>query len=174
MSFSPIRQRLLTGIAFIKVSGNLLLKLRCDSRFQRAFTAWSCVFKVFTLIGSNQGNYFENATTYSKRMRKTLVATQLIINCLLFMLASKKNLIKQRNVINYLKKFNFSLNKKEDSFMVHLFFLADCKKCINWLGSHVTWSDASYLMALKVTKCIDDSHFNEYRRLVEFVDLFEW
>ncbi len=155
-------------------------KLRCDSRFQRAFTACGCVFKVFTLIGSNQGNYFENATTYSNRMRKTLVATQLnlcsshIINCLLFMLASKKNLIKQRNVINYLKKFNFSLNKKEDSFMVHLFFLADCKKCINWLGSHVTWSDASYLMALKVTKCIDDSHFNEYRRLVEFVDLFEW
>jgi hypothetical protein len=53
------------------------LKLRCDSRFQRAFTACSCVFKVTTLIGSNQGNYFENATTCSERMRKTLVATQL-------------------------------------------------------------------------------------------------
>jgi len=35
------------------------LKLSCDSRFQRAFTA--CI---------------ENATTCSKRMRKTLVATQ--------------------------------------------------------------------------------------------------
>jgi len=35
------------------------LKLRCDSRFQRAFTACSGVFKVITLIGSNQGNYFE-------------------------------------------------------------------------------------------------------------------
>jgi len=54
-----------------------LLKLRCDSRFQRAFTACSCVFKVITLIGTNQDNYFENATSCSKRMRKTLVATQL-------------------------------------------------------------------------------------------------
>jgi len=53
------------------------VKLRCDSRFQRAFTACSCVFKVITLIGSNQGNYFENATTCSRRMRKTLVAMQL-------------------------------------------------------------------------------------------------
>jgi hypothetical protein len=53
------------------------VKLRCDSRFQRAFTACSCVFKVITLIGSNQGNYFENATACSKRMRITLVATQL-------------------------------------------------------------------------------------------------
>jgi len=29
------------------------------------------------LVGSNQGNYFENATACSKRMRKTTVATQL-------------------------------------------------------------------------------------------------
>ncbi len=46
------------------------LKLRCDSRFQRALTACSCVFKVITLIGSNQGNFFENATTCRKRVRK--------------------------------------------------------------------------------------------------------
>jgi len=52
-------------------------KLRCDSRFQRAFTGCSCVFKVITLIGSNQGNYFENATACSKCMLKTTVATQL-------------------------------------------------------------------------------------------------
>jgi len=38
-----------------------LLKLSCDSRFQRAFTACSCVFKVITLVGSNQRNNFENA-----------------------------------------------------------------------------------------------------------------
>ena len=30
------------------------LKLRCDCRFQHAFTACSCVFKVITLVGSNQ------------------------------------------------------------------------------------------------------------------------
>ncbi len=53
------------------------LKLRCDSRFQHAFTACNCVFKVMTLVGSNQGNYFENATACSKRMLKTTVATQL-------------------------------------------------------------------------------------------------
>jgi len=47
------------------------LKLRCDERFTHAFTACGCVFKEITLVGSNQGNYFENATL------KTTVATQL-------------------------------------------------------------------------------------------------
>ncbi len=36
------------------------VKLSCDERFTHAFTACSCVFKVITLVGSNQGNYFEN------------------------------------------------------------------------------------------------------------------
>jgi len=53
------------------------LKLRCDSRFQHAFTACNCVFKVMTLVGSNQGNYFENTTACSKRTLKTRLATQL-------------------------------------------------------------------------------------------------
>jgi len=38
------------------------VKLRCDERFTHAFTACECVFKEITLVGSNQGNYFENAT----------------------------------------------------------------------------------------------------------------
>ncbi len=42
-----------------------------------AFTACKCVFKEITLVDPNQGNYFENATACSKRMRKMLVATQL-------------------------------------------------------------------------------------------------
>jgi len=33
--------------------------------------------KDITLVGLNQGNFFENATACSKRMRKTTVATQL-------------------------------------------------------------------------------------------------
>jgi len=74
------------------------LKLRCDSRFQRAFTACSCVFKLITLIGSNQGNYFENATTCSKRMRKTLVATQLNIADLRKSRTNKKFFFKQSQV----------------------------------------------------------------------------
>jgi hypothetical protein len=37
------------------------LKLRCDKRFTHAFTVCCCVYKVITLVGSNQGNYFENA-----------------------------------------------------------------------------------------------------------------
>jgi len=51
------------------------LKLRCDERFTHAFTAWGCVFKEITLVGSNQGNYFENATACSKRTLKKTVAT---------------------------------------------------------------------------------------------------
>ncbi len=46
------------------------LKLRCDERC-------GCVFKEITLFGSNQGNYFENATACSKRTLKTTVATKL-------------------------------------------------------------------------------------------------
>jgi len=43
---------------------------------------WLAQTKVITLktqllVGSNQGNYFENATACSKRMLKTTVATQL-------------------------------------------------------------------------------------------------
>jgi len=34
-------------------------------------------FQVITFVGSNQGNYFENATACSKRTLKTRVATQL-------------------------------------------------------------------------------------------------
>jgi len=34
------------------------IKLSCDSRFQRALTACICIFKVITLAGSNQHNYF--------------------------------------------------------------------------------------------------------------------
>jgi len=53
------------------------LWLRCDERFTHAFTACNCVFKENTLVVSNQGNYFENATACRKRTLKTTVATQL-------------------------------------------------------------------------------------------------
>ncbi len=56
-----------------------LLKLRCDERFTHAFSACCCVFKEITLVGSNQGNFFEDATACSKRKLKTTVATQLKI-----------------------------------------------------------------------------------------------
>ena len=51
----------------------LCVKVRCHTRFQRAFTACCCVFKEITMVGSNQSNYFEN----SKRTLKTRVATRL-------------------------------------------------------------------------------------------------
>ncbi len=63
--------------SFLNFNFSYTLKLSCDSRFQQAITACSCVFKVITLVWANQRNFFENATTCSKRMRKTLVATQL-------------------------------------------------------------------------------------------------
>jgi len=56
---------------------HIKVKLRCDSRFQRAFTAYSCVFKVITLVWANQRHYFENAIACSKRTLKTAVETQL-------------------------------------------------------------------------------------------------
>ncbi len=56
---------------------NSITKLRCDERFTHAFTACSCVFKEIALVGTNQGNYFENENACSKRTLKTTVATQL-------------------------------------------------------------------------------------------------
>jgi len=53
------------------------LKLSCDERFTHAFTECGSVFKVITLVWVNQRNLNENVTACSKRMRKTLVATQL-------------------------------------------------------------------------------------------------
>ena len=38
----------------------LRLKARCDTRFQRAFTASCCVFNEITLVGSNLRNNLEN------------------------------------------------------------------------------------------------------------------
>jgi len=58
---------------------NETFKLRCDMRFQRAFTACRFVFKITTLFGSNQSIYFENATACSKRTLKMHVATQLFL-----------------------------------------------------------------------------------------------
>ncbi len=65
------------------------LRLSCDSRFQRAFTTCSCVFK------ANQRNFFENATTCSKRMRKTLVATQLKLRIFItkFKITAQKHIV---------------------------------------------------------------------------------
>jgi hypothetical protein len=55
------------------------LKLCCNEHFTHALTARGCVFKEITLVATKQGNYFENenATACSKRMLKTIVATQL-------------------------------------------------------------------------------------------------
>jgi hypothetical protein len=44
------------------------LKQSCDSRFQRAFTACCCVFKIITLAWANQRNYSENVNACSKRL----------------------------------------------------------------------------------------------------------
>jgi hypothetical protein len=55
----------------------IFLMLRCDTRFQRAFTACCCVFKEITLVWVNQRNYLENATTCSELTLKMRVATQL-------------------------------------------------------------------------------------------------
>jgi len=53
------------------VCKNIVCDVGLKALLRRAF--YACVFKEITLIDSNQGNYFENATACSK----TLVATQL-------------------------------------------------------------------------------------------------
>ncbi len=52
--------------------------------------------KKITLVWANQSNFFENATTCSKRMRKTLVATQLNSTQLQFIVDIVKALIHTR------------------------------------------------------------------------------
>jgi hypothetical protein len=57
-----------------------IIRLRVNIIILReAFTTISSHFKSteITLVGSYQGNYFENATACSKRTLKTTVATQL-------------------------------------------------------------------------------------------------
>jgi len=53
------------------------LNLRCDTRFQNAFTICGWVFKVSTLVSAKQRTYFENAAACFKNTLKTRVATQL-------------------------------------------------------------------------------------------------
>jgi len=77
------------------------LKLRCDERFTHAFTACGCVFKEIALVGSNQGNFFENATNCSKRKLKTTVATQLK----LFNLNDIVKTVKKCNLLKICKNF---------------------------------------------------------------------
>jgi len=66
-----------------QISKQTSLKLSYDSRFQRAFIACVCIFKVTTRLWTNQDNYFENATACSKRTLKTTVATQFCITKIL-------------------------------------------------------------------------------------------
>ena len=52
-------------------------EIKCfKAKLQRSFsTCFYCVFKVITLVGSNQRNFFENATACSKSTLKTTVTT---------------------------------------------------------------------------------------------------
>jgi len=90
------------------------LKLSCDERFTHAFTACGCVFKEITLVWVNPRNFFENATVCSKRMRKTLVATQLkrtkvnAKNIFLIIKLMRATLVGGKNLISVY----FYINKK--------------------------------------------------------------
>jgi len=73
--------QILIFFAYFEYFWTKKLKLRCDSRFQRALlhaVAFAKKLpKEITLIWANQRNNFENATACSKRTLKTTVATQL-------------------------------------------------------------------------------------------------
>jgi len=86
----------------------------CDSHFQRAFTACSCVFKVITLIDSNQDNNFENATEELLRVEKQPnLAKILLIAAMLFkMLLYNENTKKsEKCTCKLLKSYNYVQNK---------------------------------------------------------------
>jgi len=75
--------------SIIKVIASLTTKVQLTpskAELRQSFSAWvyrmQLRFQVFTLIGSKQGNYLENATACSKRTLKTTVATQLKTQCL--------------------------------------------------------------------------------------------
>jgi len=62
------------------------LKVRCDERFTHAFTACGWVFKEITLVGSNQGNYFEKLHAVNARWKRQ---SQLSLNYNSFMHLTK-------------------------------------------------------------------------------------
>jgi len=93
----PMLLQVQLHITFKSLQAVRTFKLSCDSRFQRAFTACSCGFKVITLVRAHQRNFFENATACSKRMRKTLVATQLYIQNSSFEYYLIKNMLEQKS-----------------------------------------------------------------------------
>jgi hypothetical protein len=66
-----------TTTTFATFFAILVSKAAFQNTFQRAFTAYGCFFKEIILVGSNQSNYFENATTCSKRTLKTTVEMKL-------------------------------------------------------------------------------------------------
>jgi len=64
---------------FEKKCSKLVNKPKAELRqsFSKCVYCMRLRFKVITLVVSSQRNFFENATTYSKRTLKTTVATQL-------------------------------------------------------------------------------------------------
>jgi len=65
------------------------------------------VFKEITLVGLNQGNYFENATACSKRTLKTTVTTQLHLQS--FFNSSVFQPFEAHGTLQNLKKFGGTL-----------------------------------------------------------------
>jgi len=127
-------------------------KLSCDSRFQRAFTACSCVFKVITLVCANQDNYYENATACSKRTLKTTVATQLYRHSTSSTTTDLGNNFTSKNTSKILSK-NFNQYK-----VTCLTSRTFCR-CLN----RVNFSNDSKLKLLPpnvpvaITECVTDS-----------------
>jgi len=73
-------------------------------RFQHAFTASGCIFKVITVNGSNHYNYFENTTARNKRSLKTRVTMQLKVQKSPFKLCNIR--LKQKIVNSLYTKYS--------------------------------------------------------------------
>ncbi len=84
------------------------------------------------MVGSNQGNYFENATACSKRMLKTTVATQL--NWRHNVEKTKKNIFLKLNEFRYSILFAFCWQMNEYNDKVESVFLNEekySKRCLS-------------------------------------------
>ena len=100
---------------------NLLINLRCDMRFQHAFSACGCVFKVIRWFESNQHNY--NRTNVRNPNRISWIVWQNVVKYIVAKIEEGKTAISPCNVDgeNY-TEFCLII---ETIFFIKIFFL--CK-----------------------------------------------
>jgi len=119
-------------------------KLSCNSRFQRVFTACVCDFKVVTLVGSSQCNYFKTQQhAINARWKRLSQLSFTLWTCN----ANFLSFLRWRKYIEQFKIFR--------DLQLHVIdCLTDCQPCLNGLIFKKTYSMQSIykLQGLKMYK----------------------